>query len=334
MLGLARFSCALVLAAPTFARAQTPSTHPAAAAFPDPPGSPPPPPPPPPYATTPPTGPMPTPYVAEPPAPAPGPTSAPPEAYGYASAVPPATVTEAPPPSPPSGAQPAYAAAPVEQPYVAPEPEQETKFPDFSLRIDPLNWIIYGKLGVEVELEAFEWLTIETIPVFVAMQEPVFLADGVKQYSNGLGPLAGASLSAGFWLEGDSFRGTVLRVGVTSYAYRYETIGQRGEPKEGEVFDEAKLSQTRLMFMLGSGRKIGYFSLAGGFGIEYELNRDRRCARQTPTGSFVDSSEDCDSDQFELLRRSSQRDVENLRGPLFPFDFSVRFSLGFVLDRP
>lgn len=201
------------------------------------------------------------------------------------------------------------------------------------MRVDPLNWIIYGKLGLELEFEVFEWLTLETVPVFVVMQEPVFLADDVKQYSDGLGPLAGASLSAGFWLEGDSFRGTVLRLGITSYAYRYETIGQRGEPQEGEVFDAAKLSQTRVALMLGSGRKIGYFTLAGGFGIEYELSRDKRCAVQSPNALFQASTQDCDSDQFELLRRSSQRDVENLRGPLFPFDFSVRFSLGFVLDR-
>jgi hypothetical protein len=298
-------------------------------AFPDPPGVPPPPPPPP-YAA-PSTIPAPESSILPPAAPTPAaePAPAPQPATEHA---PPSYAPSPPLPNGPSR-PPAYAAAAEEQSYVAPEPEQETKFPDFSVRVDPLNWIIYGKLGFELELEAFEWLTIETVPVFVTTQEPVFLADDVKQYSDGLGPLAGASLSAGFWLEGDSFRGTVLRVGVTSYAYRYETIGQKGEPQDGEVFDRAKLSQTRLLFMLGSGRKIGYFTLAGGFGIEYELNRDRRCAIETPNTSFEASTSGCDSDQFELLRRSSERDVDNLRGPLFPFDFSVRFSLGFVLDR-
>lgn len=309
-------------------------------AFPETNETPPPPPPPPPYATPdPPATPQTPPYSDA--VPLPHPT---PEPASAAPTVPPGPAATAyantPPPQAPVAAtaapSPAYAAESEERPYVAPEPEQETKFPDFSVRFDPLNWIIYGKLGVEIELEAFEWLTIETIPVFVMMREPVFLADDVRQYANGLGPLAGASLSAGFWLEGDSFRGTVLRTGITSYAYRYETIGQPGEPKEGEVFDAAKLSQTRLILMLGSGRKIGYFTLSGGFGIEYELTRDRRCAVQIPNGSFQARSEtkECDSDQFELLRRSSQRDVENLRGPLFPFEFSVRFSLGFVLDRP
>lgn len=309
-------ACAFVLGVTSPTRAQDPSIGPNTA-FPEP-ESVPPPPPPPPYATS--------PSAPDTPGPLPQPAPSAQPSTGPTYAATPTQAAAAPAP------QPTYAATPAQQPY-APEPEPELDFPDFSIRVDPLNWIIYGKLGFELEFEVFEWLTLETVPVFVVMQEPVFLADDVKQYSDGLGPLAGASLSAGFWLEGDSFRGTVLRLGITSYAYRYETIGQRGEPQEGEVFDTAKLSQTRVVFMLGSGRKIGYFTLAGGFGIEYELGHDKRCAVQTPNAMFQPSTKTCDSGQFELLRRSSQRDVENLRGPLFPFDFSVRFSLGFVLDR-
>lgn len=221
---------------------------------------------------------------------------------------------------------PTYAAAPAEAPYVAPQAEQEVKFPDFSVRIDPLNWLLDGRLGIEIEVEAFEWLTIETIPLFVVGSEPILLADTVRQHSDGWGPLAGASLSAGFWLEGDSFRGTVLRAGLTSYALRYQGIGP-----DGEVVDEAPLSEQRLSFMLGSGRRWGYFTLSGGFGLEYELNHDRRCVVRDGLISRA-TTDGCRDGDYFVLYDEALGHAENLRGPLFPVEFIFRFSLGFVID--
>ncbi len=200
------------------------------------------------------------------------------------------------------------------------------KFPDFSVRIDPLNWLLDGRLGIEIEVEAFEWLTIETIPLFVVGSEPILLADTVRQHSDGWGPLAGASLSAGFWLEGDSFRGTVLRAGLTSYALRYQGIGP-----DGEVVDEAPLSEQRLSFMLGSGRRWGYFTLSGGFGLEYELNHDRRCVVRDGLISRA-TTDGCRDGDYFVLYDEALGHAENLRGPLFPVEFIFRFSLGFVID--
>jgi hypothetical protein len=201
------------------------------------------------------------------------------------------------------------------------------------VRIDPLNWVVEGQLGLEIEVEALEWLTIETVPVFVMAHEPLALPDGIRQYSNGLGPLSGASLSAGFWLEGDSFRGTVVRAGLTRYGYHYASIAKKGEADEGERLDEATLTQTRLTLMLGSGRRFGYFTLGGGFGIEYELfDRARQCLEQKGNGRWETKPDGCDSREYIMRRRVSEPDAANVRGFLFPLEFTFRFSLGVVFD--
>lgn len=198
------------------------------------------------------------------------------------------------------------------------------------MRVDPLNWIVSGKLGFELEVEALEWLTIETVPIFVMAHEPFSLPSFVQQYSNGLGPLAGASLSAGFWLEGDSFRGTVIRAGLTNYAYRYVSFEKIGFDERGDVLDSAKLTQTRLNVMLGSGRRFGYFTIAGGFGIEYDLRDERQCLVQQ--AQWVTKNDGCRRSDYVLRRRKDEPDAANLRGFLYPFEFVFRFSLGVVFD--
>lgn len=204
--------------------------------------------------------------------------------------------------------------------------------PDFSVRIDPLNWIVEGQLGIELEVEAFEWLTFETVPIFVMAHEPLALPDRVRQYSNGIGPLAGASLSAGFWLEGDSFRGTVVRAGITRYGYEYASFAKPGEARENERLDHATLTQTRLTLLLGSGRRFGYFTIGGGFGIEYELfDRARQCL-ETSGGRWYTKRDGCDRREFLMRRRESEGDAANIRGFLFPLEFTFRFSLGVVFD--
>lgn len=199
------------------------------------------------------------------------------------------------------------------------------------MRVDPLNWIVNGKLGFELEVEALEWLTIETVPIFVMAHEPFSLPSYVQQYSNGLGPLSGASLSAGFWLEGDSFRGTVIRAGLTNYSYRYVSFEKLPNDERGGQLDEAKLTHTRLNVMLGSGRRFGYFTIAGGFGIEYELSDERRCLDKNQVQT-VTKSDGCSRSQYLLVRRKDQPDTANLRGFLYPFEFVFRFSLGVVFD--
>lgn len=332
------------------AAAQTPITPQPAVAFPDAadPNAPPPPPPPPPYATTPQPN-APAPNTAPPPAypspspaapypPPPGPSVAP-DVYPAPQPAPGAAPTPPPPaynPPPPAYGTPSYAASPVEAPAGATsgtEAKTGFEFPDFSVRIDPLNWLLEGQLGFELEVEAYEWLTFETVPIFMMTDEPFVLPSNIKKYSNGLGPLSGASISAGFWLEGNSFQGTVIRAGLTNYAYRYESTAKSGEPTAGtgEPLETVNVRENRLSLMLGSGRRIGYFTMAGGMGIEYELNDQRRCVTRE-SSRYVTTDQGCARDDLVLLRRRSQPDGANLRGPFFPVELVFRFSVGVVFD--
>lgn len=320
----------------------------------------PPPPPPPPYANVPGAnpppaygtpqapppayGPAPAPYPPPPgPAAAPGPhaqpVSPPSPAYGYPAPQPPPGYAE--PPAnpqpnyaPPSYSQPSYAAEPVEASYAGTQADDAAfTFPDFSLRIDPLNWLLDGHLGFELEVEAFEWLTFETVPIFVTTNEPFAMPSNIKEYSNGWGPLAGASLNAGFWLGGNSFQGTVLRAGFTNYSYRYESTAKRGERGfgTGEPLDAVNSVQRRLTLMLGSGRRFGFLALAGGFGIEYDLLDHRRCIEYQGS-QYIPVDNDCARGELMLLRRTSEPDAANLRGPFFPVELVFRFSIGVVFD--
>ena len=344
---------------PAVAFPDAPGAQPNQQPYPTNPQAPPPPPPPPPYASQTPSGPPPAygsqpapgaapsgyppgppPNVAPAPAPQPYPNQ-PPPAYPPQAYPPPQQPAYPPPaqPYPPPqtqpgvSQQPTYASGAVETPAGTGQSPSRLEIPDFSVRIDPLNWVVEGQLGFEIEVEALEWLTIETVPRFVMAHEPLTLPDNIRQYSNGLGPLAGASLSAGFWLEGDSFRGTVIRAGLTRYGYRYASIAKKGERTEGQPLDEASLTQTRLTLMLGSGRRFGYFTLGGGFGIEYELfDRERQCLER-PSGPWeMVTKVGCDSREFLLRRRESEPDAANLRSFLFPLEFVFRFSVGVVFD--
>lgn len=321
----------------------------------------PPPPPPPPYANVP--GASPTPAYGTPQAPPPAygaapepyppppgpaaapdpyaqPVSPPPPAYGYPAPQPepgyaqpaPGYAQPAPNYAQPSYAQPSYAAQPVDASYSGTDDGAFT-FPDFSVRVDPLNWLLDGHLGFELEVEAFEWLTFETVPIFVTTNEPFSLPSNVREYSNGWGALAGASLNAGFWIGGNSFQGTVLRAGFTNYSYRYESMPKRGEGgfETGEVLDAVNSVQRRLTVMLGSGRRFGFLALAGGFGIEYDLLGHRRCIERQGT-QYFETDRDCARDELMLLRRRSEPDAANLRGPFFPVELVFRFSIGVVFD--
>lgn len=217
------------------------------------------------------------------------------------------------------------------------------------MRVDPLNWILYGRLGLELEIEAFEWLTVQAVPMFVVSEQPVVFnqADDIYQKGDGLGALAGASLGLGLWLDGDSFNGTVLRPAFIFNAieYRSEALedldgGSLGGVAAGEVIDKATVKQQRLSLTIGSHRTWGYFTFAGAFGLEYELNKDRRCIAQV--GDIYEASTDesvcTDDDEFILAREPLGTNAKpeaqaNLLNDLHPFDIAASISLGFVLDK-
>jgi hypothetical protein len=207
--------------------------------------------------------------------------------------------------------------------------------PDISIRLDPFNWLLEGRLGLELEVEVWEFLSVEVVPVFVAnTQPPSFNLRGrddvLSQHSNGLGPLAGASIGAGFWLMGTPFEGYFLRAIFTNYGYTYESSDDAGR------IDQVSHTERHLVFMFGSQSNFGPFSISFGLGLGYELNQQERCF---PEGvSTVDDAltSDCDDELDIALERpenlspGERLPVGHLNGPLHPIYLGGRISLGFT----
>lgn len=224
-------------------------------------------------------------------------------------------------------APPAYAGAPPYEPPPPPPPRDASPgsgIPDWSVRLDPFNWLIAGRLGLELEVAVWEFVSVELVPVFVTGSEPPAFnfsgrEDTLSQHSNGLGALSGAALDAGFWLGGKPFRGYVLRVGFTNYGYTYEGNFPPGH-------DEVSHTERRFFVMIGSQARFGFFTIAGGLGLEYELNNQRRC--------FVDNAptEDCSDDGLEVAIAEEPAGYTrvDLNGPLHPVYLAGRISLGVV----
>lgn len=210
--------------------------------------------------------------------------------------------------------------------YQAPPPPEKAEsagftIPDFSLRVDPFNWLLEGRLGIEMEVELYDFITAELVPVFVVSDQPPALnlqgiPDTLYQHSNGLGALSGTSVGVGFWLEGDAFEGYVLRAVLTNYSYSYETKDDLG------VIDAAEHTERQFYGMLGSHARWGAFTIAGGLGLGVELNKQDRC----PDG--IDASR-CDSSEL-LIAANRTGSLVDLNGPLYPAVIHGRFSLGVV----
>lgn len=210
--------------------------------------------------------------------------------------------------------------------YAAPPPPQRpegsgVEVPDFSIRIDPFNWLLEGRLGLELEVELTSFLTVEMVPVFVASEQPPSLnlggiPDTLHQRSNGLGAMSGASAGLGFWLEGDTLEGTVIRAIITNYAYTYAAEDDAG------TIDEVSHTERQLYGMIGSHARWKAFTIAGGIGLGVELNKQSRC----PDG--LDPS-DCDDSEL-LLRIDRSDEYVNLNSSLYPAVIHGRISLGVV----
>ena len=191
------------------------------------------------------------------------------------------------------------------------------------MRIDPFNFLLEGRLGVELETELYKFLTVELVPVFVTTQSPPMLnystyeKSSLRQESNGWGPLSGAALDAGFWFGGKPFRGTVLRTGFTNYAYKYTTTAPAN--------DSVSHTTRQFFAMIGSHSRWGAFTIAYGIGLAYELNRENRCF-----DDLGNATSSCDKDQLLIKLNQSGSSVGDLHSYLYPFDFLARFSLGVV----
>jgi hypothetical protein len=301
-------------------------------------------------APTPPTGTSPTgtspaetPAPAQPPAPAPGdprlaqsypPPAAPPAtppSAGNPSSSAPLTQYEVENAQTNDDAQPAaygQGTSGVVEPPPPPVSEEKSNFelPDFSVRVDPLNWLLAGRLGFELESGLWKFISVEVIPVFVVNEKPPLLnlsgiPDTLKQQSNGVGALAGASIGAGFWLNGKPFQGTVLRFYYTNYGYKY-----LAEDSGGKI-DGVTHTERFLVGMIGSHSKWGPFTIASGIGLGVEMNREQRC--YDDSGAI--QTKGCPDDEIQLrVRRAPDETVTAVTGPFHPVYILGRLSLGVV----
>ncbi len=226
---------------------------------------------------------------------------------------------------------PPYAAEPEAQPPPAPPAEQASKIPPFSVRVDPLNAILLGHLGFEVEVGIAKWISLETVPMFVTDTTPPWMNfgggdDRVLQHSKGLGPLAGATLGVNFWPSGRVFKGYVLRTGFTNYALEYETRS------EGAQVDSVSHTERQFYVMLGSLERWGPVTLGFGFGLGYDLNNGTRCFPKGATSTAQAKPGDCDQIQIATAAPVNSGPIAVVSPFAYPWDILGRISLGVIID--
>ena len=267
--------------------------------------------------------PAPAPAPAATPAPAPLPT--------------PVTTPPPPPPPPPATNTTTYPAEP--QPYPAPReaypgeppppppsnPDDGFQRPEISIRVDPFNLLLEGRLGLELETQVYKFVSVELVPVFVTTKSPPTLNYGsyssqLRQSSNGVGAISGAALDAAFWFGGKPFRGYALRTGFSNYAYKYESSDNFG------TIDTVSHTDRQFFVMLADQSRWGAFTIGGGIGLGYELNKQNRCFDDV-TGQVKSSG--CPKDE-QLIKLDRNGSLYDLHSFVYPFDLLVRFSLGVV----
>lgn len=209
----------------------------------------------------------------------------------------------------------------------------EEELHEFSVRVDPLSWLLLGRFPIELEIGVWKFLSVELVPLFVTAAKPIALNyarldDVLSQSSRGLGPMSGASLGVGAWLFGEPFSGYVIRLNFTNYAYTYEAADSAG------VFDRVEFTERRLVAFFGSHSRFGAFTFAGGLGLGLELNQAERCDLAYVTGEdgereIAGRTSNCNGHQQIALDRDLS-ETADLNGPLHPVYFVARFSLGFV----
>lgn len=229
-----------------------------------------------------------------------------------------------------SGAASAASTGPQEDFEPEPQVIAQHEEREYSVRVDLLNWLLLGRLSVELEAELWEFLSVQVTPVFVVAQSPIAinyagLDDPLTQHSHGIGPLSGLSLGVAAWLWGKPFKGYVLRLELTNYGYSYRTADAAGE------IDHVDFTERRAILFIGSHSRFGAFTFAGGFGLGYELHQVERCGLSIPaSGDAVRARDsDCRGKQEIALDRTAQERAD-LNGPLHPVYFQARFSIGVV----
>jgi hypothetical protein len=200
--------------------------------------------------------------------------------------------------------------------------------------LDPFNWLLEGQLGVELEVGVLSWMSIEAVPTFVTAQSPpwlnLFNGDArIFQHSDGWGPMAGASVGVAFWPK-KLFKGYAIRAGLIDQAMRYET-----KDDMQNAVDSVSHTKRELYAMLGTMERWGAFTIGGGFGLGYDLNKETRCYRQ-PAGTRDFKPEyfqsgDCNAIQIEVQDASGSGRAA-ITPFTYPWEILVRFSLGVTID--
>ncbi|MFO0568881.1 MAG: hypothetical protein U0263_24705 [Polyangiaceae bacterium] len=205
------------------------------------------------------------------------------------------------------------------------------EIPGFSVRVDPFNWLLQGRLGLELEVELLDFMTFELVPKFVVDEQPPLMNfrgvdQELTQHSNGIGSMAGASFGAGFWLEGKPFEGHVLRVILTNYGYEYRTNDDQGE------IDKLQHTERHLYGYFGSHARWSFFTISGGIGLGVELNKEERCYPDPPATPKTDAkTSGCDGQLLISLDRNTSA-LADMNGGLHPVYLMGRFSLGIIID--
>lgn len=212
------------------------------------------------------------------------------------------------------------------EPYTGGNEESKSNFemPAWSVRLDPFNWLLAGRLGLELESQVWKFISVELVPVFIVNDQPPYLNLGfagvpntLYQKSAGIGALAGTSVGVGFWLNGKPMEGYVLRAELTDYAITYDAHDNLGP------IDQFKYVERYFQVLLGSHSKWGPFTLAGTFGLGTALNKVQRC--------FIDNAavtSGCPNSKNAELMVTRLGDTVNLNQWSYPIDIVVRISLG------
>jgi hypothetical protein len=261
----------------------------------------------------------------EPPPPAyePPPQSYPPQQPGYGQ----------PQPGYSGPGYPGYGQTYEPPPPPPPPPPKSGELPDFSIRIDPVTLLVSGLLNPEFEIELFDYMSLEVVPELVTNTRPPLVnlsgislvspGEVLSRHSNGAGPLSGGSIGVGFWPSGKPFEGYVIRALLANWAYEYRT-----EDAAGGRVDTLKHTNRWLSFYLGSHNRWGFFTIASGFGLRIELNKEERCFTSDAVSSAV--TRDCGGRLLLAQDSPITEDPINVNSPLHPIDLFGRLSLGVV----
>lgn len=223
---------------------------------------------------------------------------------------------------------------PRPQPRRLPSGRGAMLVPPFSVRIDPLETVLEGRAGLQLEMRMLPWVTLELTPLFLVSSAPpvsdLFAFNGrvdqVTQHSAGVGPIAGAAIALGLWPGGRSFYGYVVRAQLTNHGIEYRST------QADVTIDRATFTERRLSLTFGRAYRLGPIVIEGGIGLSYELNRTDRCALRKQGAVFQSSTTEC-AGEFLIATDATQAGTPiDLRAGMYPVALHGRFAIGVVVD--